>query len=146
MVKSHRQIWVAINTEMRIFSSFLLGLVMYFTFMSTYHILFLIVGDGSGYYSFWGAIIYGAVFAFWAFWLLSYIYIYITKNDSLRQAKYLKASVIVSVGYFVSRVSDIIDGHFFVKFNLYFCLMFILFVPLLVEIEILLNRNKAKNI
>jgi len=50
------------------------------------------------------------------------------------------------MGYFFSRIPDIIDGHFFDHFKWQGFLVFIMFVPLLVEIEILLNRNKAKNI
>ena len=95
-----------------------------------------------GYYGLLGGLIFYLVFGYWVYWLISYIYIYVTKHDNYRKTRYSKAVVIVLLGYFISRVPDIIDGHFFKHFEWQGFLVFFIFPPLLVEIDMFIRKIK----
>lgn len=124
--------------------SFILSLALFTIDVLSRFVNSIFQSNDFGYYGFWGGVIYGLVFGLWVYWLLSYIYVSITKNDIYRKTKYLKSSVIVFIGYIASRVPDIIDAHFIEKFKLPGILVFILFVPLLVEMETFLRRLKSQ--
>ena len=113
------------------------------------HILLVLLipgnAEGGGYYSGLGAIIFYFVFGYWGYFILSGIYIYTSRNDLQRKFKYIKALIIILVGYVLFRVPDIIDDDFFSRFEIRALLFFLLLMPVLVEFENLLRKSVGKS-
>lgn len=105
--------------------------------------IFLLDSGGSeaGYYSGLGAVIFYFFFGYWGYFILSAIYIYISKKDSQRKAKCLKAFIIILMGYLLFRIPDIIDNDFFQKFDFRVFFLFLISIPILVELEYLLRKK-----
>lgn len=125
--------------------SSILGVIIFITHLAYYTLLGYLRGFNYSYNGFLGSMVYGFIFTFWIYWLLSYIYIYITKNNYIRITKYVKALAISFTGYLISRVPDMIDSRFIEKFTWREFLIFLLFVPLLVEIDRFLKRVISKS-
>lgn len=122
-------------------SLFVAFLVYFFSHIVFYLSFFL--GYGSyGYNGFIGSVIYGLIYTFWAYWLLTYIYIQTVKKDVARKPMYLKSAVIISVGYVFARIPDIIDSHFLHDFKWVDFLVFFLFIPVLTELELLFRKKQ----
>jgi len=101
-------------------------------------------GSGStevGYYNGLGAVIFYFFFGYWGYFILSGVYIYITIRDFERISRYLKGSFIVIMGYIVFRVPDLIDNDFVRNFDTRIFLIFLISIPVLVEIENLLRKK-----
>lgn len=125
--------------------SIIIGFIIFIVHMLYYELWGFIRGYRLAHNGFLGSVIVGLIFIFWIYALLSYIYIRNTKGDKYRKIKYFKASIIVFIGYLISRIPDIIGTHFFVKFNWQSFLVYFIFIPLLVEMEIFLTKIKSKS-
>lgn len=119
-----------------------LALILYIIHMIFNILISRFYFDDFGYYGIFGGLLYGFIIGFWAYWLLCFIYVRITKKDEPQKYKYLKASVIIIIGYFLSRIPDMIDQDFFSDFNIWFFAIFIFLIPLLVEFEKLFSKPK----
>jgi ABC-type Na+ efflux pump permease subunit len=88
--------------------------------------------------------LYYFVFGFWGYLFLSAIYLFILNNDQRRSKRYLKGLFIVVLGYFLSRIPDIIDDDFFNRFSWQAVFSFLLLIPILVEVELWLKPKIDK--
>ncbi len=96
-----------------------------------------------GFYGLFGWLIYYFIFGFWAYYILTLAYLYITKSIKNISMKLVCALIIVSIGYFMSRTGDIIDGDFVRKFDFFLLLIFLLSSVLLVALDRLFSvRSK----
>jgi uncharacterized membrane-anchored protein len=106
------------------------------------HIIFKL-GD-TGYYGLVGGLIFYFLVAFWAYLLLSYVYLYATRNDRSRKVKYFKATVVITTGYLFSRIPDMIDNDFISDFKQVPFIIIFLLIPALVEIENLIQQKLVR--
>lgn len=79
-----------------------------------------------------GVGIYTIMYAFWAYFLFSYIFIIATMRMKNYWSKFPIAIAIMIVSYFLFRAGDIIDGDFIRKFNLTPLVGFLLTAPIMV--------------
>ena len=126
-----------------IFKALILALLIFILFISIGFIKDVLI-DSKKVGEFFNGLYYLFFYGFWAFWLFSFVYIYVIKKNKYRKHKYIKALMLSSTGYLISRIPDIIDSHFFVKFKWSGFLVFFLFVPLLVELEILVSKWQSR--
>ncbi|MFY0627672.1 MAG: hypothetical protein JXR07_15350 [Reichenbachiella sp.] len=98
-----------------------------------------------GFYGLMGGLLYYLVFAYWAYLLLSLLFVSWVKNHNGRKDRYLKATLVLVVGYFFSRIPDIIDSDFFTHFSISGLLIFIALIPVLVECELYLHKLNDSN-
>ena len=61
-----------------ILKSFILSLALFTIDVLTRFVNNIFQSNDFGYYGFWGGVIYGLIFGLWVYWLLSYIYMYIS--------------------------------------------------------------------
>jgi hypothetical protein len=118
----------------------IIGFIIFIVHMLYYELWGIIRGYRLAHNGFLGSVIAGFIFIFWIYALLSYIYIRRIKGEKNRSIKYFQASFIVFIGYIISRIPDIIGSHFFEKFNWNSLLVYFIFIPLLVEMEIFLKE------
>jgi len=124
----------------------ILAFMLYTIHMSSFLIWdYFSANSSSYYYSGLGAFVYGLVFALWGYVLISGIYIYISKNDENRLIRYFKGIIMAVFGYFLSRIPDFIDNHFFNNFSWRPVILFLLLIPVLVELEFWLRRKMDKS-
>ncbi|NQZ78125.1 MAG: hypothetical protein HRT61_18770 [Ekhidna sp.] len=104
-------------------------------------IAYVIGDDYGGYYGLMGGIIYYFAFGYWGYFVLSSIYCFATKNVVKRESKYLTSLIVCIIGYFFSRIPDLIDDDFFNNFSWKAFIVFLLLIPILVEIESLITKK-----
>jgi hypothetical protein len=129
----------------RLIKSLLLAIAIFLMHLAigvSAHIIFKL-GD-AGYYGLVGGLIYYFLVAFWAYLLLSYVYLNVTRNDRSRKVKYVKATVVITTGYLFSRIPDMIDNDLISDFKLVPFIIFFLLIPALVEIGILIQQKLVK--
>jgi hypothetical protein len=113
----------------------IIGLIICSIHLSTFSMIGYLQHNNFGFYGLLGGIIYGFVFGFWAYYILTLAYLYITKFTATTLMKLVYALVIVTIGYFIARTGDIIDGDFVRKFDFLLLLTFLLSSPLLVLLD-----------
>ncbi len=98
----------------------------------------------SGSFSFVGMMIYSFIIAFWVYYLLSFVYVMITRSMSNHYSKLGIGLILMICGYLLYRTGDLIDGDFISRFQFSSLLIFLLSAPLLILMETLLSK-KAPN-
>jgi hypothetical protein len=89
-------------------------------------------------------VVYTLVYASWAYFLFSYIFIVATKRTKEYRKKVLIAGLLMIISYFLFRGGDIIDGDFLRKFDILFLIGFLLTAPVMVFSDnILVSKQSA---
>lgn len=101
-------------------------------------------GNYDGYYGILGGIVFYFVFGYWVYFILSAFYIKMAGKDTVKKVRYLKGLIVVTIGYFFSRIPDIIDDHFLRDFAWKAVAAFLLLIPILVEVEFWLRKRMDK--
>ena len=88
------------------------------------------------------ATVYIFVFAFWAYYLLLLIYLFISASMGVRSKLFVAMGVML-VGYLLSRGGDIIDGDFKENFSLVVVFGFLASAFLVVGFDKLIDNWRA---
>jgi hypothetical protein len=121
----------------------IIGLIIFLVHFFVFAIMEYLKYTNFGFYGLLGGVIYGFIFGFWAYYVLTIAYLYLTKTILATTMKFIYALLIVIIGYFMSRTGDIIDGDFVRKFDFFLLLTFLLSSILLVVLDRLFSvRSK----
>jgi len=127
-----------------IIKSITIGLILYSIHFESLIILNHFYGQPSGHFSPLGWFVYGLIFALWGYILISGVYISLSVNDIKRMPRYYKGTMVAIVGYFLSRIPDVIDSVFLNNFSWIEVIGFVFLIPVLVEIEFKLRLERKK--
>ncbi|GEM_PF-2738981 len=110
------------------------------------HILILFVMSifydepGAINYGIVGSAVYIFIVAFWAYYCLTLMYLFISRSITGVWNKIIISLIVMLIGYILSRVGDFIDGDFVEKFRIVPFTLFILSSILLVSFDCLYTR------
>lgn len=113
----------------------IISLIIFVTHLITFFARSYFKHSNFGYYGLWGEAALAFIFGFWAYYILSLTYLYVTKSKSSSVTKLIYAFVVVVIGYFVARISDIIDGDFISRFDFFLLLICLISSILLVALD-----------
>ncbi len=88
-----------------------------------------------------GAAIYILIMAFWIYYLLSLVYLMITKSRKKIVYKFSIAVLLMVIGYIMYRGGDIIDGDFVKRFQIGPLFSFLLSSIIIVFTDLLIERK-----
>jgi hypothetical protein len=126
-----------------IIKSIILGVFLYIIHIGSWLIWDHFYGKPSAFIGGFGVFIYGLIFALWGYILMSGIYIRWSKGN-VKKIRYFKSTIVILIGYLLSRISDIIDDDFFNRFSWQAVFSFLLLIPILVEVELWLKPKIDK--
>ncbi len=126
---------------------FLKALLISLSLYISHILLIMIVGNfyreqGSINYGIIGSAVYIFIVAFWAYYLLTLIYLLIS-HSMIFWNKLIVALIILLIGYTASRTGDIIDGDFIERFRVVPFLLFVLSSILIVLFDNLFHDKRT---
>jgi hypothetical protein len=117
--------------------------IFVFHFACLYVILLIRGGEPSVFYerstkegfSIVGLMIYASVIAYWAYFVISFIYVMIIRNNRTLLFSLIIAFLLMTIAYTLFRAGDIIDGDFIKNFDILHLAVIILSAPIMVLAE-----------
>jgi len=134
-----------IRSMKRLFKSFFLALITFLSHMILYEIVNIITGEFESKNTFWGGLVYALAISFWIYWILAYLFVVLTKEDSKSKA-YWKALTIVLFGFIIWNMPYFLSGDYLRNTSTTSVIIFVALIPILAESkQLLLNKTRVSN-